>query len=151
MLGEPFPTTWITEKQCQPCLSLLAMGAHFYLTATYRVNKLYTLSLHFFYSNHAWRKGYGVAWNAPPASVEAPTLTLPTTMGLSRHWPLRTLHQQTGPLQENQIHRQKEKMSEKAWMHIGPWRNIKENLPRATFLAAKILYLNKSLGKTKRI
>ena len=68
MLGGPFPTMWITEKQCQPCSSLLAMGAHFYLTATYWVNKLYTLSLHFFYSNHAWRKGYGVAWNAPPAS-----------------------------------------------------------------------------------
>lgn len=150
-MDEPFPTVRITEKQCQPCSSLLAMGTHFYLKATYRGNKLYTLSLHFFYSDHARRRGYGVAWNAPPASVETLTLTLPPTMGLSRRWLLRTLHQQTGTLQEHQIHRQEAKMSEKGWMHTVPWRNIKENLPGATFLAAKILYLNKSLSKTKRI
>ena len=150
MLGGPFPTMWITEKQCQPCSSLLAMGAHFYLTATYWVNKLYTLSLHFFYSNHAWRKGYGVAWNAPPASGG----TNPNTA--DNHGIIKTLASKdftsanrTTSGEPNPQARGKN--VREAWMHTGPWRNIKENLPRATFLAAKILYLNKSLGKTKRI
>lgn len=58
--------------------------------------------------------------------------------------PNRSVSGEPNPLARSKIVRRE-------WMRRVSRRNLKEKLSRAIFLAAQELYLNKSLGKTKRI